>query len=237
MTLPGLPSIIFLAILLLLLPWAAIRSARRLSAARAGAPGVEMPTRRRIWTSTLLMQLLLLSLAWRVGSGFDFEIFALPRCGLPEVAAAAMALAACLGLRALIRAGLSESERRKLMVYQLTPRTGAESALRSAAVLVASVAEEAAYRGVGFSILWYTLGNGWIAAAVSAIAFAVVHAVQGWRSVGWIVLFALVLQGLVVYTDTLVLAMAVHAIYDVIAGRQIGIEARRLDAEAGQVSG
>lgn len=183
------------------------------------------------------MQLLLLSLAWRVGSGFDFEIFALPRCGLPEVAAAAMALAACLGLRALIRAGLSESERRKLMVYQLTPRTGAESALRSAAVLVASVAEEAAYRGVGFSILWYTLGNGWIAAAVSAIAFAVVHAVQGWRSVGWIVLFALVLQGLVVYTDTLVLAMAVHAIYDVIAGRQIGIEARRLDAEAGQVSG
>lgn len=233
MIFPGLPSLVFLGCLLLLLPWAAVRSARRLAAVRAGTPGVEMPTRRRIWTGTLLLQVMLLYLAWAVGRGFGFELLAVPRLGPLDVAAAAAALAACLGLRVLIRASMSEEERRRLMVYRLAPRTAAESALRTAAVLVASVAEEAAYRGVGFSILWYTLGNPWVAAAVSAVAFGAVHAIQGWRSVGWIVLFALVLQGLVVLTDTLVLAMAVHAIYDFIAGRQIGIEARRFDAETG----
>jgi len=93
-------------------------------------------------------------------------------------------------------------------------------------VLVASVAEEAAYRGVGMSILWYSLDNPWAAALLCATAFALALWVQGWRSAIAIFQIALVLHALVEVTGTLVLAMAVHAIYDFVAGSRIAREAR-----------
>jgi membrane protease YdiL (CAAX protease family) len=69
-----------------------------------------------------------------------------------------------------------------------------------------------------------------LAAGVSAVAFALVHPVQGWRSVILIVVFGLVVQGFFVLTGTLVLAMVVHAAPDLIAGHLIGVEAKRQDA-------
>lgn len=233
MTLPGTPSIAFLLVLVVLLPWAAHRSSARLRAARADATGQSFPSRRRIWWGTLVMQAALLYLAWRVGSGFDFRIFAAPPIGIVAVALAGGALALCFVLRALARATRTEEERRALLVYRMAPRTASERALAVATVLVTAVAEEAAYRGVGFSILWYTTGSAWAAAAISALAFALAHRVQGWKSVGWILLIALVMQGLVALTGTLVPAMVVHALYDLGAGYLIATEARQMDMTLG----
>jgi membrane protease YdiL (CAAX protease family) len=99
-------------------------------------------------------------------------------------------------------------------------------------MLLAGVAEEAAYRGVGMTILWYSLGDPWLAAGICAAAFAVAHSIQGLKSGTVVFAIALVFHGLVAVTGTLVLAMVVHAIYDLIAGYWIAIEARRYDAEA-----
>lgn len=231
MTLPGTPSLVFLVILLVGLPLAAIRSARQLRAARDGAAGAPTPTRRQIWASTLVLQSGLWYLAWAVGRRFGCRLFAVPRIGMLEVLESVGMLLVLLALRALLRRGQTEAERRQLMVFYLAPRTPTETALRVAVVLVASVAEEAAYRGVGFSILWYALGNPWLAAGVVAVAFGLAHTVQGWKSAAWIVVFALLAQGLVALTGTLVFAMVVHALYDLLAGHAIAREARRRDAE------
>jgi membrane protease YdiL (CAAX protease family) len=97
-------------------------------------------------------------------------------------------------------------------------------------VLAASVAEEAAYRGVAMSILWYATGNPYLSAVLCSLAFAVAHAVQGWRSGLTIYLVALVMHGLVWFTSSLVPAMIVHALYDFIAGWAIRREAMANEA-------
>jgi membrane protease YdiL (CAAX protease family) len=96
-------------------------------------------------------------------------------------------------------------------------------------VLVAGVAEEMAYRGVTMTILWYALGNPWAAALVCAVAFALAHATQGWKSGVIIFVIGLLMHGLVAITGTLVPAMIVHVAYNLIAGGLIVREARRLD--------
>ena len=234
MNLPGTPSLAFLVLLFVLLPWMSLRSGRRLRAAYDASGQSAVPSGRQVWGSSLLLQAVLLYLAWRVGSGFGFRIFAAPRLDGLAILQSAGALLACLGIRALARAGLSEADRRGMVVYRLSPRTGGERILQLVTILAASVAEEAAYRGVAFAILWYALGNGWVAALLSALAFALAHLAQGWRSAGWVLLFALVVQGLVALTGTLILAMLVHLVYDLIASTRIAAEARAM-AERGVV--
>jgi membrane protease YdiL (CAAX protease family) len=221
---PGLPSILFLAYVLAGLPWAAFKSAWHVRT-------VGLPPGERVWTSTIVMLALLFVLAWLVGRSFDYDAWAVPPLGPRAWLAAAGALAFCFLLRALARALTPEAERRKLAVFKLAPRTRKEWLLWTAAVVLASVSEEIAYRGVAMSILWYALGDPWLATAISALAFGLAHAVQGWRSVLIVTVFGLVMQALVLYTGTLVLAMLVHAVYDFVAGYAIAREAAAMNEE------
>ena len=177
-----------------------------------------MPSQIRIWLNTTLMLLSLFAISWWVGSGFDFDIFALPALGTREIFAAFVALGLVFVLRACVRAIRSDEERRKLAIYKLAPRGTREWLLWSAMILCAGIIEEAVYRGVALQVLWHTLGNPWIAAAISSLAFAAAHWVQGFKSGVMIFGIALLMHGLVAYTHTLVLAMFVHVIYDFSAG-------------------
>ncbi len=215
MTVPGTPSIVFLCYLLFFLPWAAFRSRKRVEAMK----GAYTPrSREAIWIGTLLSQGVLLTLAWLVGRGFDYEFFALPALGVRHAGIAVLALAVCFGLRALSRAVRSPDERKSMAVYAWAPRSSKEWTLWSAAVLLASVAEEIAYRGVGMSILWYTFGNPWVAVLIMALAFSLAHVTQGWKSAAVIFAVALTMHALVALTGTLILAMVVHALYDFVTG-------------------
>jgi len=229
MTVPGAPSLFFLFYLLLFLPWVALRSARRLRAAREGV--VARPSRTAIWMGTLLSQTVLLTLAWLVGRGFGYDIFAVHTPQPRHLAAALGALATCFAVRAVGRAIRSPEERRTLEVYAWAPRRPNEWGLWTAAVLIGSIAEEAAYRGVGMSILWYSIGSPWIAALLCATAFALAHSTQGWKSAALVFVIALVMHALVAFTGTLVLAMVVHAVYDLAAGYAIGRTARQYEQQ------
>lgn len=225
MQLPGIVSLAFLAYLLFFLPWAALRSARWLRAAQEGRE--EAPSRLGIWISTLLSQAILLLFAWFTGRGFDYEIFALPPLDGRDLLATLLTLTICFALLVLAHVMRSAEERRTLLVYALVPQSHREWGLGALTVVVASVAEEAAYRGVGMAILVHILGNPWPAALVCAVAFAFAHSIQGWKSGVVIFVLALVMHALVVITGTLVLAMGVHAIFDVVAIFAIRREARR----------
>lgn len=231
MQLPGFPSLVFLAYLLLVLPWAAFRSLQRLRLASAEGGPRTLPSREAIWRVTLLSQSALLLLSWLVASSFGYRLFAAPRLGLREALSGAFALTLLFGLRWLLRALRPEHQRSGLMVYRIAPRTRREWSLWIACVAMASVAEEAAYRGVGMSILWFSLGSPWPAALLCALAFALAHMGQGRASVVVIFAVALVMHALVAVTGTLVLAMIVHLIFDLVAGITIARESSRYDPE------
>ena len=228
---PGLPSLFFLAYLFVLLPAAAIRTSRVLHAARAGESPPTFPNRETIWIRTLVSLGALLLLSWLVARSFDYDLFFMPPLGARHYALAAATLVVCLLLRQALRLLRPEEERRRLMVHFLAPRSAREWALSIAAILVAGVAEEAAYRGVGMQILWYSLGNPWLAAALCSITFALAHWMQGWKSGVLIFVMALVFHGLCALTGTLVLAMIVHVFYDLIAAGLIARDAKKLRAE------
>jgi len=215
----GLSSAIYLAYVLVLLPWVAFRSARVFSAQlRLPGPAAALPL-ERIYANTLAMLVVLFALSWVTARSFQSErlIFAAPHIGARELLAGAAAL---LFQFAMMYANLttrSPDERRAMAINRLTPRTRAAKLLYSATSIAAGVAEEAAYRGVLVWILTYALGSSWPAVIVSATAFAFSHALQGRKSMVVIFIMACSMHALVWYSGTLVIAMAVHATYDLLA--------------------
>ena len=223
-------GVLLLAGLLLVLPWLAWRSALRLRSARSGteAPGTpQLPSRTGIFTGTLILLSSLFLLAWLTGRGFGFNPFHIDRLGARELLAGTAALAGSFGLRWVSQAIRSESERRSLPAFAFMPRTPTEWSLYLATAVAAGIAEETAYRGVGMALLTWSTGSALLGAAVLSLAFGLAHLTQEWKSVGIVILMALLMHGLVAFTGTLVIAMVVHTVYDVIAGILGSRDARR----------
>ena len=223
-------GILLLATLLLGLPWLAWRSALRLRAARDGTetPGTPpLPSRSGIFIGTLILLSSLFLLAWLTGRTFGFNPFHIERLGTRELLAGLAALAAALGLRWVSQAIRSETERRNLPAFAFMPRTSTEWSLYLATAVTAGIAEETAYRGVGMALLTGITGSAILSATVLSLAFGFAHLTQEWKSVGIVVAMALLMHGLVTFTGTLVIAMVVHTVYDVIAGILGSRDARR----------
>ena len=132
MRIPGLPSLVFIFVLLIVLPLAARRSAGRMQhhdrQAQAGA-------RLQYWRSAIMFQLVLFVVAWIVASTFDYPIFSVRGIDLMDVVLSSLALAACLALRWISRLTRSEAELGNLVVYRRAPRSRDEVFAFSAAVL------------------------------------------------------------------------------------------------------
>ncbi len=213
----GLPSAIYLFFLLALLPFVTIRSARVFNAP-ASASGVPrkrlIPSRATIFANTSLMLTMLFVLTMITARTFDYQVFAVPRLGAREVLAGVVALAVMIALIPVSRMMRSVEELRNAPINRMMPQNPRERALYSLMSVVAGISEEAAYRGVLTQILWYMLGSPWPAMFIAAAAFAVVHGIQGLKSALLVFVIACLMHALVWFTGTLVIAMFVHAIYD-----------------------
>lgn len=119
-------------------------------------------------------------------------------------------------------------ERRSPHVYYFMPATPLERNWWAAVSVLAGVSEEMTWRGVQPALCAYLAGSPGVGVAAAALSFGAGHANQGWRSAAFIVLFALSFQGLVWLSGSLLLAMAVHAAYDVTAGLAYGRFGREL---------
>jgi membrane protease YdiL (CAAX protease family) len=205
----------FLLWILVVLPLLAWRSMREIRRAReAGEP---LPPRTQIYAGTLVLLAVLFLLSLLTARVEAIPLFQVPALGLREIAAGVLAFLGSLGLRAVSEALRTPEERRNLLVTALIPRTSGEWALYVVMSLLAALAEEAAYRGVGMALLRDQVGAP-LATLGMALGFALAHLVQEWKSVGLVFLMALLMHGLVSVTGTVVVAMLVHAIYDVTAG-------------------
>lgn len=194
------------------LPAVCVRSYYRL---KAGAP---FPKKPLVHKQTIIMHGLMLFLAyftWR-SIGIGAFLFPRPAIGWKDGAAGLGTLVVFVAV--MYPQWKSKSIEKRERTYRLMPTSSSEMGWWCSVSLSAGIIEEIVYRGVLFSILYYWLDNWWAATLLCAASFALGHAIQGLRSTLIIFCMSIVFQGLVRFTGSLYVAMAVHAIYDMIAG-------------------
>jgi membrane protease YdiL (CAAX protease family) len=123
-------------------------------------------------------------------------------------------------------------ERRLPHLRYFMPQTREERRWWVAVSTCAGVSEEITWRGVQPPLLAYVTGSPLAGAVLSAVFFGAAHAMQGFKSAALIVLFAMGFQTLVWVSDSLVLAIIVHAAYDITAGFAYGRLGRELGYES-----
>jgi membrane protease YdiL (CAAX protease family) len=185
------------------------------------------PDRRQHFRNTVLVLATCLCVSLAVARVQHIDIFAFDAGHLVRgmLGGAAMYAAAVAYMRPRWRRAV---ERRARVVDLFMPENRSERAWWIAVSVVAGVGEEITWRGVQTALLYGLTGSLWIAGLGSAVAFALAHAIQGWRSVGVIALFALSFQTVAWLSGSLFVAMIVHVAYDVTAGLSYGKLGREL---------
>ncbi|HEX9160587.1 MAG TPA: CPBP family glutamic-type intramembrane protease [Thermoanaerobaculia bacterium] len=185
-----------------------------------------LPQRRRYFVSILAQVLIFTAFSVVVARFNGIEIF--PRAFPPRGAL----LAGCAFLAIAVPFGWTRWTKavreRKRIVALFMPTDKTESALWVASAAVAGFGEEATWRGVQMALLLRLTGNVLAAAAICVVMFSIAHAVQGWSSVGAISVFAAAFHVIVWMSGSLYVAMAVHFIYDLIAGFSYAYLGRKL---------
>lgn len=198
----------FLVLFGLALPAAALASRRRLAT-------VELPPRHQHFIAVILQQLVLLGLALAAarveGVALSLKLPSAPGLVLGAATLAGLVLA----FRPLWRRSVAERER---LAWLFMPTTRREKVLWAGVAAAAGVGEEIAYRGVFTELALRLTGMPAAAIGLAVLAFALAHSTQKLRTTLLILPVALVFHGLVMATGTLVIAIAVHAAYDLIAG-------------------
>jgi membrane protease YdiL (CAAX protease family) len=205
-------SWIFLGIICGFLPLAAVLSARKARRQRAALA----PSRRQYLLSTFYIQGMMLVLALAAAKADYIRLFPRPRLGPFNLLVFISFLVPAVGTLPLRWRWNTEPEKRRKM--WIVPNRIGDFWWWTLVSLTAGIVEEIAYRGVLFTVWERLLRSRWSAVAVCAGAFAVAHAIQGWRTVAVIVLLAICNHVIVFATGDLYTAMAVHVVYDLLAG-------------------
>lgn len=202
----------FLVLMLVTLPVAVIRAARRQKPAHVSRQRISQ--RLNNVAALIILAFFALGVAWRD----HIELFP-PVQFTGKLALLSIAiLLGTLGLAEALLQARSPEERKELWVRQIIPQNNAERLVWLISSTVAGVTEEIIFRGVLYALLVAVTSSAGIAALISALVFAIGHARQGWKSMVFIFGIALLFQWLVVYAGSLVPAMIIHAIYNMIRG-------------------
>jgi membrane protease YdiL (CAAX protease family) len=215
----GPAGLFYLLFFGLLIPWLAFKSGRKL----AQHP---LPERRTHFLLALL-QLSVFSLITLWTARVEkISLFSLPERPFASVVFGLLLL--LVALFAMFPQWKRNVIRRERTAYLFMPRTTSEKILWCLIAVLAGFSEEAVYRGVMFTLLFRITGTVWTAILLAAVIFAISHFLQGWTSMAVIFVFALAFHLLVLTTGSLLIAMAVHAIFDLIAGLAYGYFGKRL---------
>lgn len=181
--------------------------------------GLVVP-RMALYTEGVVVQTLLLAVSYGVATATGVTLFRPPRLEAAGVVAGAVLLAAALAAAWIGWRFARGASRRRLEM--LIPATRTEKLAWIGISLAAAVGEEVAFRGVLPVLLRRMTGSFWAAIAISVAAFALSHLLQGWSGAAFVGIFALAFHGLVLLTGGLWVAIAVHFLYDVVAGLTLG---------------
>ena len=208
-------SFIFLVVLFVLVPRAALRSARQFRGAQSEG---KRPNRMRIVLSTMFALAVVGVIAVMNALAMGRNLFSTANVGLRDVGIGVTAFAVLLTAIPISRAMRGPDEERRRLTFNIAPRTLGDWTMYAVLAVLAGISEEAAYRGVAVWILTPIFGSIVPAIILTAISFAVAHAVQGGKTMLVVFGIALMFHALVWLTNTLVIAMVVHSAYDIVAG-------------------
>lgn len=203
-------GIVFLVVVGVLLPWGAVRSARRLDA------GAVFPQRQRFYVATLGQQLVMVALALWAAAANDIALFPATAWRGRDALLAVALFVLLLALLPWRWRAMADTERDRLL--PLLPHTSREKSLYTFLAIVAGIGEELVYRGTMFALCERLTGSAWSAALLAAASFAAGHAVQGALTAALVGLLALAFQGLAATTGALYAGMTVHAVFDLTVG-------------------
>jgi membrane protease YdiL (CAAX protease family) len=199
---------VFLLFIGVALPVLAYRTQRMLG----GGP-LPMPRPVFYW-QTILFQIVIYGFALFAAATNTVALTLAPKT--PRAMwAIALLVVALLALRVFWPRRSVESKRR---LCDLLPHNRTELVPYVLLCAVAAIAEEVAYRGVAYWLVFRVTHSIPLSVAIVAIAFALGHMLQGWRSVAAILLFAVAFHAVVIYGQSLLAAILVHFAYDAIAG-------------------
>ncbi len=204
------PGWVFLFLATVYIPFAAIRGARRVR-----QPG-GTPTRVQHLVSVVITQGMGLFVALSAARYEYIELFPSPHVGWKNAAMAAAFLVPTLATLPLRWSWRSREEKQRMM--WMLPNKPSDLAWWVGVSLVAGIVEEIVYRGVMVELWQRVLGSWWPAVLVCSAAFALAHFVQGVRTVVIIGLFAIGNHLIVRASGDLYTAMAIHFVYDLLAG-------------------
>lgn len=202
----------FLVLMVITLPVAVIRAARRQKPAQVSRQRISQ--RLNNVAALIILALFALGVAWRD----HIELFPPVHVTGKLVLLSIAILLGTLGLAEALLQARSPEERKELWVRQIIPQNNAERFVWLVSSTVAGVTEEIIFRGVLYALLVAVTSSASIAALISALIFAIGHARQGWKSMVFIFGIALLFQWLVVYAGSLVPAMIIHALYNMVRG-------------------
>jgi membrane protease YdiL (CAAX protease family) len=143
----------------------------------------------------------------------------------PFLIGAALTIASIIVLLLQLRQVMSASQEKiaaiRKMIGKLSfmlPQTGNELARFYMVSITAGIVEEILWRGF---LIWYLsqMMPLWSAALLSAIAFGLAHAYQGWAQVPKITLVGAAFAGLYLLSGSIWLPMILHAAVDILQGR------------------
>lgn len=200
---------IFLLLVGVIVPWGVIRTRERTIALGA------IPLKAR-FLAMLAPQVFLGGLAAVVAwvEGVDVGLTHAPD-GFDWLVAAVLLGLSVVGMRGYWRQSVID---RDPALRLFLPRDHEEKKLWAWLSLSAGISEELVWRSVFVELARRATGSLVAAVAIAVFCFALAHAVQGVRSMFAIAWFALGFHALVLVTGSLVTAMVVHFLYDVIAG-------------------
>lgn len=218
----------FMAVVGILLPVAAIRSARRFDAVSDPAHQT-IPQRLKSVMVLVVLAAMALFVAWHA----TIDLFQQVEITGSLIVRSVVVLFGVLVLAELLLRARSPAGRKALWVRQILPRSNAERAVWVLTSSIAGIAEEIVFRGL-FFILVSAVTNSYATAAVtSAIVFAIAHFSQGWKSMIFVFAIALVFQWLMFQTGSLIPAMVVHALYNIARGIRASVGMENVDAATG----
>jgi membrane protease YdiL (CAAX protease family) len=202
------------------LPWSVWKNTRR-------AAQSALPDRASYMMSAIVQLAILAGLGLVVAQLEQVELFPAFELRATHLVAGLAALAVFVAVNwkrweHKVRSG----ERR---VQLISPRTPREIGLWTGVSACAGIGEEILYRALLPTLAWRITDSVPVAITVSVVAFGLGHLHQGWSGVLVTAFFAAIAHALVGFTETLVIAMAVHFAYDLIAGLRYASLAKRLD--------
>jgi membrane protease YdiL (CAAX protease family) len=209
----GIPGYLFLLIFGLVLPYLVLKASLKPSAAQAAKAA---PPRPRYFLAVLVNQAFFVLIAILVARVEWVDIFARGVIGGKALLLAAGTLVVAV-LSVPLRWKLTPDEERRRLLSARPAKAG-DLGPWFLVSLSAGFVEEIVYRGVMATLLLRLTGSWPVAVVVSIAAFVLAHGGRGRHRLIVIALLAVVFHVLVRLTGTLYLAMALHFLYDFIAG-------------------